>query len=175
MDKKQIFLEQAWQQFNQSGFHASGIEQMSEKLGITKKTLYRYFQSKDQLIIEVLEYRHARFMASVLAAVQHQYQQDAALAYLNFIEHWVQQDDFFGCTFINASAEYAKINTLPHQIAHQHKQELLGLLSAQGIAEPMLTQLFILAEGLIVSSQVMGYQAAQFLNIKRLVPILFKP
>ncbi len=169
MDKKLIFLEQAWQQFNKSGFHATGIEKLRENLGITKKTLYRYFASKEQLILEVLEYRHNVFISKLQDALNGHIQQKAALAYIDFIEDWVKQDNFFGCTFINVSAEYSQQMTQPHQIANSHKQKVLQILIAHQIPDPTLTYIFLIGEGLIVANQIMNYEPDFFIKTKELI------
>lgn len=162
MDKKTLFLQQAWQLFNRVGFHATSIEELREQLGITKKTLYRYFESKEQLILEVLHYRDDVFLQQMKQALSTHRRQTAILAYLDFIEHWVQQTDFCGCSFINASAEYSQHESEQHQIAKTHKAHVKALLAKHDIAEPQLTQIFLLGEGLIVQNQVSGYQARDF-------------
>lgn len=55
--------------FYRQGFHATGVEQLSQEAGVTKKTLYRHFSSKDHLVEAALELRHNEFMAKVRAAV----------------------------------------------------------------------------------------------------------
>lgn len=148
--------------FYRQGFHATGVEQLSQEAGVTKKTLYRHFPSKEHLVEAALALRHNEFMAKVNAAVE---QAPPALrpeAYLDFIGAWVQEPDFHGCAFINASAEYASLTLAPHILAKRHKQALVAYLEqicAQAhLNNPRLAamQLLLIGEGLIVSSQVNG-------------------
>jgi len=46
-------IESAREMFFQCGFTAITMEQIAESLGMSKKTLYQYFQSKDDLINEI--------------------------------------------------------------------------------------------------------------------------
>ena len=41
--------------FSEHGFHATGIDAILAKAGVSKKTLYRHFRSKDELLVAVLD------------------------------------------------------------------------------------------------------------------------
>ena len=88
------------------------------------------------------------------------------LAYIDFIVHWVQEDDFYGCAFINATAEYAQTDEPPHQRAAAHKKEicdyLIGLCAAAGAKQPaaVAMPIYLIGEGLIVACQVQGHNAS---------------
>lgn len=152
--------------FYQHGFHASGVDALSREAGVTKKTLYRHYASKDALIEAALALRHTQFMAKMRACVEAAAVQERPLAYIRFIADWVQEEGFYGCAFINASAEFAPLHAGPHQQAAQHKKEvqayLLSLCAQAGASAPeaIAVQLFLLGEGLIVASQVQGNSAA---------------
>ena len=57
-DKQQLLIETSLQLFNRHGFHATGIDTIMAVSGVSKTTLYKYFRSKELLILAVLEYRH---------------------------------------------------------------------------------------------------------------------
>ena len=44
--------------FYRDGIRATGIDRVIAESGVAKKTFYRYFPSKDDLIVAFLEYRH---------------------------------------------------------------------------------------------------------------------
>ena len=152
--------------FYQHGFHASGVDGLSREAGVTKKTLYRHYASKDVLIEAALVLRHTQFMAKMRACVEAAAVEERPLAYVHFIADWVQEDGFYGCAFINASAEFSPLDAGPHQQAAQHKKEvqayLLSLCAQASASAPegVAAQLFLLGEGLIVASQVQGKNAA---------------
>ncbi|MCU1715543.1 TetR/AcrR family transcriptional regulator [Pseudomonas sp. 5P_3.1_Bac2] len=162
MSTSQAITEAALQLFYRQGFHASGVEQLSQEAGVTKKTLYRHFPSKEHLVAAALAQRHQDFMAAMSSFVESVEASQRPLAYLDFIGAWVQQGDFCGCLFINAAAEYSALEAPPHGQAQAHKQQLLEYLSRlcaeAGFTQPRQTamQLFVLGEGLIVSAQVQG-------------------
>ncbi|MFT4249102.1 MAG: TetR/AcrR family transcriptional regulator [Pseudomonas sp.] len=153
--------------FYRLGFHASGVDLLSQEAGVTKKTLYRHYPSKDALIDAALMLRHSQFMAQMRAAVEAAPVASRPLAYLEFIARWTEEDDFHGCAFINASAEFASPTAPPHRQAAAHKEEVLSYLqdlcAAAGARQPDLIaqQLFLLGEGMIVAGQVQGHDATR--------------
>ncbi len=53
--KKQEIIAQAYDAFYDGGFHATGIDTLMANSGISKRTLYKYFSSKEDLIEAVLD------------------------------------------------------------------------------------------------------------------------
>lgn len=53
--KKLEILQHAFDQFYDGGFHAIGVDTVMADTGISKRTLYKYFPSKDDLIDAVLD------------------------------------------------------------------------------------------------------------------------
>ena len=52
--KKDLILESAVSIFSQHGYHNTKLEQITESLGLTDKSIYYYFNSKGDLFIEVV-------------------------------------------------------------------------------------------------------------------------
>lgn len=46
--------------FYEHGFHAIGIDRVISEVGVTKTTFYNHFESKDDLILAVLDARDQR-------------------------------------------------------------------------------------------------------------------
>ena len=55
LTKKQEIIAQAYHAFYEGGFHATGIDTVMANSGISKRTLYKYFTSKEDLIEAVLD------------------------------------------------------------------------------------------------------------------------
>lgn len=50
--KRQAVLQTAAQLFNERGFHATSLDDIAERLNVSKPTLYYYIESKDQILLE---------------------------------------------------------------------------------------------------------------------------
>jgi AcrR family transcriptional regulator len=50
-------LRDGWELFQQKGYLGVSIDELCQRCGITKPTLYYYFQSKENLFVEVLIHR----------------------------------------------------------------------------------------------------------------------
>lgn len=162
MDTADQILNAALAELYQNGFHATGVDQLSAKAGVTKRTLYRHFSSKEGLIEAVLQLRDEQFMARLQAFVEAAPVAERPMAYLGFLEAWGKEADFHGCMFINAAAEYSDPGNAAHLAAKAHKERVLAYLeqisqqAGHADASALASQLFVLGEGLIVTTQVMG-------------------
>ena len=54
-DKRQAILDAAIHTFARKGFHATRISDVAERAGIGKGTVYLYFESKEDLLISILQ------------------------------------------------------------------------------------------------------------------------
>lgn len=162
MDTKQKILENSLQVFYKHGFHNSGVENLAKQSGTTKRTLYAHFGNKEGLIEAVLNYRHDWYMTQLhrsFEGLEELSSKSITKAYIDFLHSWFDSDNFYGCLFINACAEFSDNETIPHEIAKQHKSEVRQFLLAKfieaGVEQPqrMADTLFVFGEGLIVSAQ----------------------
>ena len=58
-------LDAASQLFYERGIHAVGVDTIAEAAGVTKKTLYDRFGSKEALVVAYLQHRDARWREHV--------------------------------------------------------------------------------------------------------------
>lgn len=55
MAKRHAVLSTAAQMFNERGFHATSLDDIAARLGVSKPTLYYYVKSKDQILLECVQ------------------------------------------------------------------------------------------------------------------------
>ena len=131
-------------------------------------TLYNHFESKDQLILAALQRRDETFRAWFLDEVAKAADtpHGRLLALFDVLKRWIAGDapgpGFSGCTFINATAEYADRANPVHRAARTHKHKLRAAIAAVAEAagarnpDTLATRLHLLIEGAIVTAQVTG-------------------
>jgi AcrR family transcriptional regulator len=142
--------------FYHQGIRAVGVDTVAAETGISKRTLYNYFPTKDKLIAAYLHRRAAPLKPSDKPPI--------AQILWNFdrLERAAGDDDFRGCPFVNAVSEIAERKHPARKIALRFKEErrtwLRDRLTEAGVTDPdpLATQLHLLAEGAIAAVLVRG-------------------
>ena len=82
-------------------------------------TFYKHFPSKDYLIVAWLRQRDQEWYAWFKAAVQKRAARPGqrVLAAFDALAEWFVEEDFRGCAFINAVAEFGDRDPPAHQAA----------------------------------------------------------
>jgi AcrR family transcriptional regulator len=152
--------------FYRHGIRAVGVEAIAEAAGTNKMTLYRHFDSKDELVAEYLRRLAAdagRFWDD-LGAANPGDPRAQLRGWLAAMEAHVVDADQRGCALANAAIELPEKEHPARRVIEQFKtaqrDRLIALCGATGIAEPELLadELFLLIEGARVSAQSVGPQ-----------------
>src|ERR1700722_7359108 len=53
-ERPKEILEAAFEEFSRSGYAATALDQVAERAGVTKGTIYVYFESKEHLFISMV-------------------------------------------------------------------------------------------------------------------------
>lgn len=147
-------MEAADRLFYQKGIRAVGVDAVAAEAGISKRSLYDTFPSKDALVAAYLRQRIQPFPASDLPPAS----QVLALFDQLFMRFAI--GDFRGCPFVNAVTELAEDCDAARAIALDYKNErrrhIAGLLTQAGASNPdtLASQVTLLIEGAIASMQV---------------------
>jgi AcrR family transcriptional regulator len=153
---RERILETADQLFYGQGIRAVGVDTIAAEIGISKRTLYNYFTSKEELILAYLARRR------VPANISEQPPLEQILRVFDWLERWFATETFRGCPLVNAVAELADSTHPGAKMAVAYKEQqrihLRELLSELKVADPdgLATQVAILAEGAIVAALVRG-------------------
>lgn len=163
-DLREHILAIASDLFYNRGVRAVGVDLVIEKAGIAKTSLYRYFPTKDDLIVAFLE-REDRDFWSVWDDVGKRYADDP-VGELNAQMRWIgerlSRSNYRGCPQINVAAEFAEHDHPARQVARLHMQALLARLSAIAhrldiaCADTLAAQLAVLVNGAFASSEILA-------------------
>jgi AcrR family transcriptional regulator len=119
--------------FYREGIRATGIDRVIAEAGVTKVTFYRHFPSKNALICAFLEYRHERWMAWFIEALQRHggVSQGKGLdALVPTLAEWFRDGRFRGCAFINSVGELGGTLSEVVKIGQRHKQEMMTVIAS---------------------------------------------
>lgn len=141
-EKRDHLIDAAAVIFNRRGYHAAGIDRVIKEAGIAKTTLYRHFETKEDLILAVLRKTDERFREDMRRFVEEHGRspRERILATFDFLEKWFESESFHGCPFISAAAEYGDATSAVFREAAAHKRLVIAyfeeLTHAGGFAEP---------------------------------------
>jgi AcrR family transcriptional regulator len=151
---KDRILETADRLFYLQGIRAIGVDTIAAEIGISKRTLYNHFSSKDALISAYLERRFVQPRPSDKPPAQQ------ILGTFDSLERRFASKDFRGCPFVNAVAELGTEDQSVRKVAVAFKESrrlwFRDLLVQLGVtdAEALATQLALLVDGSIAQDLV---------------------
>lgn len=145
--------------FYERGIHAVGVDLVAETAGVTKKTLYARFGSKDALVVAYLQGRDRRWREFLdgFVAASDLTGAERPLVVLDAAAAWSDDQTPRGCSAINARAETAEASDPVAQEVTRQKVWLLGVFAElcreAGLADPddVARTLMLLYEGAIVT------------------------
>ena len=162
--RRDELIESAMNVFYRHGFHSTGLDQILKESGISRMTLYNHFKSKDELAVATLRRRDEIFRNNLMRSAETRSEDPIGriLALFDVYAEWFEQDDFQGCMFINASAEFSDPDAPARRVSADHKVEIVRYITrlchAAGFTEPveLAESLNILLEGAIVNAHVVA-------------------
>jgi AcrR family transcriptional regulator len=100
-------LDAASTLFYERGIHAVGVDTIAEAAGVTKKTLYDRFGSKEQLVVSYLQHRDERWRLNLAEHLARHPEPGTAriLAVFDAAIAWSTVNSSKGCSAVNARAE----------------------------------------------------------------------
>jgi len=176
-------LETAQDMFHKHGIKGVGIDAITEAAGTNKMTLYRHFDSKDDLIIQCL-----RATACKAGAIWEKFESQHPGDKLAQLHAWVRMAadcltaDGRGCDMANAAIELTDADHPARRVIKELKEaqrdRLVTLCRDAGIgqAELLADTLSLLLEGARVSVQSVGTEgpSAQFVRMAEGLIVSFR-
>lgn len=153
--------------FYEEGIHAVGIDRLLKEASVAKASLYQVFASKDELVVAYLRQRTAwgrEHVDRALAEVQDPVER-LVLVFV-CLSRWMTSEQFRGCPFINAAAEYPQPEHPVHREVLRDRAERRARFTALVAALPAkdaagLTEvLMLLYDGALVSADLGDSAAA---------------
>jgi AcrR family transcriptional regulator len=155
---RERILDAAARRFEGQGINTTGISDLIAEASVARMSLYHHFSSKDEVVVAYLRLRDEdwwRRLEERLASIDDP--RERLLAVMSGYGDRVGLEGFRGCAFVNAAAE------LPPEhpgwtVIHEHKaavrDRLRVLAEDAGLPSPLAEELFLLAEGAVVTAGV---------------------
>ena len=149
--------------FHRHGIRGVGVETIAEAAGTNKMTLYRHFDSKDELILEYLNHKGQKSQ-EIWADLEATHPGDPVAQLHRFVENCARfiVEDERGCDLANAAVELTEEGhpglRVIEEFKRRQRERLTALCAAAGASQPALLAdtLFLLIEGARVSRRSVG-------------------
>lgn len=158
---KARILRVAAQLFYERGVHAVGIQEIADRATASKLTIYRYFHSKEGLVMAVLRTRSDLIHAWLEQGIRDVPPgRDRILALFDLLAAWYQQEGFAGCAVMNGAIDTRGDSGPTGEVAREHLARYLALLerclAEAAVRDPtvLARQLLVLIEGATMVSFV---------------------
>jgi AcrR family transcriptional regulator len=177
--KKAAIVKQAFPRFYDGGFHATGIDSMMADSGISKRTLYKYFPSKEDLIEAVLDYYGAVITRELFDPVMKGSgsARERIMAFFDRRKEMFENNPVRGCLGVKAAQEYVGkhkgIAAHGKNAAHIVEQNFVKLCKEARLPKPneLGRQISLLFQGAVLVSQVIG-ESSPFDSARKAATVL---
>lgn len=166
---RERILNAAYELFSRRGVRAVGTEEVIERAGVAKATLYRHFATKNDLVLAVLQRREEVWTHGLIeeqSRLRADTPEEQLLAIFDVMHDWFQlQDRYEGCSFINVLLEVGPKHPVGRAcIVHidhvrdivRHRALAAGLTDVEGFASSW----HLLMKGAIILAAVGDLDAA---------------
>ncbi|WP_115514483.1 MULTISPECIES: TetR/AcrR family transcriptional regulator [Xanthomonas] len=179
-DTRQRILATAEELIYRNGIHAMGMDLLVKTSGVARKSIYRHFETKDEIAAAALSARDVRWLDWFRQECDKaDSPEQRILSMFTVLKAWFTSEGYRGCAFINTAGEVGNPDDPIRRIAKLHKQKLLDytleLTGQLHIERPetLARQLLVLMEGAITMSRVTGdYDVAD--NARDVAQVLLK-
>lgn len=154
-------LDTASRLFYAHGIHAVGVDRIAEESGVTKKTLYDRFGSKEKLALTYLRRREDQWRNALdrLLSLRPEHSIERVLAVFDAADLWYTGRSTKGCSAVNARAEAgpdATAQPIPIEVTAQKTwmlERFQELCAEAGFDQPdvLARHLLLILEGALVT------------------------
>lgn len=115
--------------FYVQGYNSTGINEIIEKCGIAKATLYGHFKSKEDICVAYLEQRHDAFMHSLKSFVGRKSRgKNQLLGIFDLLQDMYREENFQGCWALKTLGELSPDQKKILGVIQKQKKDLLLFL-----------------------------------------------
>ncbi|MCV7076659.1 TetR/AcrR family transcriptional regulator [Mycobacterium szulgai] len=167
---RERILTAAYGLFSRRGIRAVGTDEVIERAGVARATLYRHFATKNDLVLAVLDRREELWTHGLIEEQSRQRgttPEEQLLAIFDVLHEWFQRrDGYEGCSFINVLLELGADHPVG-QACVAHIDQVREIVRRRAVAagledvEDFAWSWHILMKGAIILAAVGDCQAAR--------------
>jgi AcrR family transcriptional regulator len=135
-------LDAASYLFSRYGVGPTGVDALIDAAGVAKRTFYRYFPSKDDLIVAWLGDGRTRWLDRVRRRAKEIAggPRETIPSFFDAVAEWLEAEDYRGCPYLNTAVELGDRDHPAHPVIRAYllevRQYLMELLWSAAHPEP---------------------------------------
>ncbi|MDX1486538.1 MAG: TetR/AcrR family transcriptional regulator [Alphaproteobacteria bacterium] len=145
--------------FVERGFLEPSVDELRDASAVSLRTLYKYFASREAMVVGALEHRHQRYLDFIEREAPENGAESLAHVF-GRIEAWMKSECGTGCLFLNALAAHPSNSDIRAVVVRQ-KNETRSLLGRCAGRPDLADALFLLHEGATAAWPLMGGEATR--------------
>ncbi|MTI16502.1 TetR/AcrR family transcriptional regulator [Rhodobacteraceae bacterium RKSG542] len=143
--------------FSKRGFSEPGVAELRRAADVSLRTLYKYFPSREDMIVAALDHRHARYIALLKQDCPKDPQ--AALRHvLDCLAQWMRTTAPRGCMHVAALSAHPDSVAIKQAVA-AYKEQVLAFFEGIVGSKEKAGELFLLHEALSSTWPLYGEEA----------------
>jgi len=160
LDTKQRIASNLDRQFSEMGFATQGVEALRAGADVSLRTLYKYFPSREAMVVGALEYRDRAYFEWIAGGPGKGL--DHVLHPIVRLGDWLHEVANTGCLFMNALAAYPESQAVRETVlAHKSRladdfRQRLHKIAPNREPEHLAQSLFLLHEGVTEAARLQG-------------------
>ncbi|SER21698.1 TetR/AcrR family transcriptional regulator [Piscibacillus halophilus] len=154
MDYKDILITKATELFSKKGFHQTSVQELATTTGISKGAFYKYYSSKESLLVEILRQNHLEIVkqASIESLEGAQGEDLLTKQIMNELNQWMKKRDFYNVLFRDFPPQENEqikevMNHFRESMMQSHKDVLIQ--SFGNSVRPYLLDIVTILEGIL--------------------------
>jgi AcrR family transcriptional regulator len=125
-------LRSAADLFYREGVATVGVERLCQTAGVSKRSMYQLFETKDELVAESLREYGSREVAGYFAAAGVEPTPRARILHVfERLQERAESPGFHGCPFVNTAVEMHDADHPASAVARQFKEQLTAYFEEQ--------------------------------------------
>lgn len=147
------------------GFATQGVEALRQSADVSLRTLYKYFPSREAMVLGALEFRDRAYFDWIEGGPEGG--ADHVLHPISRLADWLEEVANTGCLFMNAMAAYPESREIcefarahKRRLAHEFRQRLARVAPEADI-DRLAETLFLMHEGLTETARIYGPSSAK--------------
>lgn len=105
--------------FAAEGFAAPGVDALRDAAGVSLRTLYRHYPSREAMVVGALDHRHRSYLAWLQRGMPEGPGAGPVLHVFRRLRPWMAERAPNGCLFVNALAEHPDSDAIREAVKRQ--------------------------------------------------------